>query len=167
MRFPARRLTDAEISLLSPRCIRCGLAACVVEMQMPLTDELAAQELVTFRNDALQFYCAFHSPIAVTPEMEARAGADFFSTVIQEVYCEKRAHKKIPATCLRLQPKCLKNCGIVLKLLCGVSVTTAKNIIEAEHAKRSQSKNTDRPDGTSVSGLGPRQDQGDGGTTSE
>lgn len=155
VRFPARLLTQEEIDLLSPRCA-CGLCACVVELQQPLTPELETQPLIEISNEGLAFYCPYHSPIAVSAEQEQRADAEFYEAMKTQVLCFRKSFKHVAVNCLRLQPRCLKKCSHVLRLLNGITPQTAKRIIDTHEAQRQghdkAAAHPDRPDGQSIPG---------------
>lgn len=155
VRFPARILTQEEIDLLSPRC-SCGLSACVVELQAPLTPELDVQPLVEMQNDALVFYCPYHSPIRVPEELERQTDAEFFEAMKKSVFCFKKSFQRVAVNCLKLQPRCLKQCSPILRLLNGISLATAKRIIDTHEAQRKAHARTstdpNRPDGQGIPG---------------
>jgi hypothetical protein len=102
-------------------------------------------------NEALKFHCPYHSPINVPEEREREVDAEVFETLKKAVLCYKRSFQRIAVNCIRLQPRCLKHCDPVLRLLNGISLSTAKRIIDAHEKQRKSNvrptPDPDRPDG--------------------
>ena len=134
VRFPARILTPAEVSLLTPLCNNCSLPGLIVELQVPLTDETTTQSLVNFANDQLKFYCAYHSPIAVPAELTEQTDFACYEKLLVEVYCAQRAHKKYITTCITHQPRCLKRCELIRNIVGDVSFTHLQQLVERGRA---------------------------------
>ena len=134
LRFPVRILTPDEAGLITPFCNSCALPGLVVELQIPLDDTLESQPLINFTNDQLKFYCAYHSPIKLPPELTEQTDFACYQQLIVEVYCKHRAHKKYITTCITLQPKCLKKCEHVHDIVGDVPLARLQEIIEVGRA---------------------------------
>lgn len=125
--MPARLMSEEEIDLLSPICDRCNLTAIVVEAQAPFkTKRAAKQPLIEFGNDDLKFYCCFHSPIDVPEEASSEADLEFFHSLNREVMCPKYDHRRYASNCVKYNPKCLKRCEPIKRLLGNVPLGVAK-----------------------------------------
>lgn len=134
-RFPARVLTPEEVSILTPICNSCSLPGLTVEMQTPLENEaMGDQALVEFPNDQLKFYCAYHSPIKLPPELVELTDYACYVKLLVEVYCPQRAHKKYITTCLTHEPRCLKRCELIRHLVGDVPRSRLQQIIERGRA---------------------------------
>lgn len=134
LRFPARILTEEEVALLTPICNNCSLPGLVVELQSPLTPEYAVQELIQFSNEALRFYCAYHSPIRVPPELTEQTDLACYKRLCVEIYCPQRAHKKFITTCIKMQPRCLKRCDPVRNIAGDVPLGRLQETVEKGRA---------------------------------
>lgn len=134
-RFPARILTPDEVSILTPICNSCSLPGLTVELQVPLENEaMVNQPLIEFTNDQLKFYCAYHSPIKLPPEVVELTDYACYTRLLVEVYCPHRAHKKYITTCLMHEPRCLKRCDLIRKLVGDVPRARLQEIIERGRA---------------------------------
>lgn len=145
-RFPARILTPDEVSLFTPMCDRCSLPGLTVELQVPLDAAMVDQPLIDFTNEQLKFYCAYHSPVKVPPELTEQTDYACYTKLIVEVYCTHRAHKKYITTCLMHEPRCLKRCELIRKLVGDVPRARLQEIIERGRAI-DQRRKTEQTDG--------------------
>lgn len=127
---PARPLMEDERELLTPTCESCPLAASVVELQVPLTQETENAPLVELPNDALRFYCGHHAPIEVEDEVCDATDLEFYETTRVQIHCYKYEHLKVAANCLKMMPKCVSRCAPLRNLLCGVAPRVAQGIVE-------------------------------------
>jgi len=145
-RFPARLLTEEELDILSPRCSRCGLPACIAELQQPLTKELARTPLIDITNGTLQFYCAHHSPIEVSDALTQRTDFDFYLSVRVPVSCPKQFFQRYASNCLATQPNCLKRCTPIRNLVNKLTLKEAGKIAKAGRVVEKQEKERERND---------------------
>ena len=141
-RFPARYLTEEEIDLLSPMCNSCDLTAAIVELQTPLTDELAGTPLLDIPDKDLKYWCAYHSPMEASDEAFDDADEERYDQFKVQVYCPKYLHKKVVVTCLRYPHKCVSTCEVIKLKLNGLSLRQAKRIAEAGWQRYLEAKKT-------------------------
>jgi hypothetical protein len=129
-RYPARYLTEEEIDLLSPMCHSCDLTATIVELQVPLTDELAKTSVLDIPDNQLKYWCAHHSPMEVSDEAFDEADLERYEQFKTQIYCPKYLHNKVVVTCLRYPHKCVSSCEAIKRKLNGMSLSHAKRIAE-------------------------------------
>lgn len=127
--FPVRLLTPKEIEIFTPRCCRCGLKACVVELQGVKRVSDAIVELHEIEEEIKKYYCSFHSSHDV-PDYHCISTIKEYEEALKEgIVCPKNGHIKYPLTCVKYQPSCIKRCDDVKRALRGFDAKKAKKIL--------------------------------------